>query len=69
MKEGDKITARDLNKTEIRCLREFKVIFIKILTGLEKKVEDMSETLNKEIENIKNQSEINNIINKIKKCK
>ena len=29
--------------------REFKVMIIKILTGLEKRVEDISETLNKEI--------------------
>ena len=32
--------------------REFKVMVIKILTGLEKKVEDLREILNNEIENI-----------------
>ena len=31
--------------------REFKVIIIKILTGLDKRVEDMSETLNTNIRN------------------
>ena len=31
--------------------REFKVIIIRILTGLEKRVEDMSETLNTETKN------------------
>ena len=47
--------------------REFKVVVIKILTGLEKRVEDLSETLNKEIENIKtNQSEMKISINEIK---
>lgn len=38
MKEQDKIIARDLSKTEISNVpdREFKVIIIKILPGLEK---------------------------------
>ena len=51
MKEWDKITARDISKTEIYNMpdREFKVMIIKILTGLEKRVEDISEILNKEI--------------------
>jgi len=31
--------------------REFKVVIIKILTGLEKRLEDIRETLNKELEN------------------
>ena len=40
---------------------------IKILTRLEKREEDISETLNKEIENIKkNQTEMKNIIIQIK---
>ena len=33
--------------------REFKVMVIKILTGLEKRVEEVSETINKERENSK----------------
>ena len=33
--------------------REFKVIVIRILTGFEKRVEDMSEILNTEIRNNK----------------
>ena len=36
---------------------------IKIFTGLEKRVEDISETLNTEIK--KNQSEIKNIVKEI----
>ena len=32
--------------------REFKVMVIKILTGLEKRGTDFSETLNKEVDNI-----------------
>ena len=31
--------------------REFKVMVIKILTQFKKRVEDLSETLNKEMEN------------------
>ena len=56
MIEQDKITARDLNETEISNIpdKEFKTTFIKILTGLKKTVEDLSETLHKEIEDIKN---------------
>ena len=42
--------------------REFKVMVIKILTGLEKRVEGLSEALNKEVENIKpiRDEELNN---------
>ena len=51
VKEQDKITARDLNGMEVSNIRdkEFKLVVIKILPGLEKRVEDLSETLNKEI--------------------
>jgi len=67
MKEQDKITARDLSKTEISNVpnREFQVMVIKILPGLEKTVEDLIETLNKERENIKNESEMKNSITEI----
>ena len=44
--------------------REFKVTIIKILTGLEKRVEDISKVLNKEIK--RNLSEMKNTINEIK---
>ena len=37
--------------------KEFKVIVTKILTGLEKRVEDLSETFNKDIANIKRTSQ------------
>ena len=62
MKEQDKITARDLNKNRDMPDREFKVIAIKILSGLAKRVEDLNETLNKDRENKRNQSEMNPII-------
>ena len=46
MKKEDKITAKELNETEIgdMCGREFKLMAIKIFTGLERRVEDLSKT-------------------------
>ena len=65
MKEQDQTIARDQSKMDVSNMpnREFKVIIIKVLTGFEKKVEDISETLNTQIK--KNQSEIKNRINEI----
>ena len=63
MKDKDKITAIELNETEINNMpdTDFKVMVIKILTGLEKRLENLSDTFNKEIENIKkNQLELKN---------
>ena len=56
-KRWDKIIARALSKIEISNMsdREFKVMIIKTLTGLEKRVEDNSETLKKEIKKRTNQ--------------
>ena len=53
MKEQVKATAREVNETEISDMpgREYIVIIIRILTGLEKRVEGISETLNTEIGN------------------
>jgi len=66
MKEKDKITARDLSEMEVNNMSntEFKVMIIKTLTGLEKRVEDITKTLNTEIK--KNQSEMKDTINEIK---
>ena len=60
MKQKDKITAREPNETLISNMpdREFKVMVIKIFSRLEKRVEDFSEILNKEIK--RNQSEMKN---------
>ena len=51
MKEQDKATARHLGEIDISDIPDvvFKALIIRILTGLEKRVEDMSETLNTEI--------------------
>ena len=72
MKEQDEITARNLSEMETsnRPAGEFKAVIIKIVTRLEKRVEDLSETLSKEMEAIKKkkqkQSEVKNVINQIK---
>ena len=67
MKEQDKAMARDLNETNISNMldREFKAMIIRILTALEKRMEDMSENLNIEIRN--NIMEIKGSINKMRK--
>jgi len=50
MKEQDKATTKDLNETDISNIPDsiFKAMIIRILTGLEKRVEDMTETLNRD---------------------
>ena len=57
IKKQDKTRARDISKTDISNIpdREFKVTIIKLLTGTEKRVEDISETLNKKIKKRTNQ--------------
>ena len=44
MKEQNKTIARHLGETDISntSVREFKVMIIKVLTGLKKKVEDIN---------------------------
>jgi len=53
MKEQGKAIAGDLSKTNISNIpaREFKAMIIRILTGLEKRVDSISETINTEIKN------------------
>ena len=47
MNEHDKVMARDLSKTDISNMTggEFKAAILRILTGLEKGMEDFRETL------------------------
>lgn len=51
MKEQNKATVRELYETDTSNMpdKEFVTIIIRIPTGLEKKMEDMSKNLNKEI--------------------
>ena len=55
MKEQDKTAARDQRKMDINNMpdRGFKAMVIKILTGFQERVGDLSETLDKETENKK----------------
>ena len=70
MKQQEKIAARELKELEISNMpdKEFKVMFIEILNGLEKRVEDFNERTDKQIRNLKkkNQSEIKNAITEFK---
>ena len=65
-KEEEENTARDPSKTDTtnKPDREFKTMIIRIVMGLEKIVEDMSETLNTEIRN--NIAEIKDSINEMR---
>jgi len=66
MNKQDKAMDRDVSKTDISNMPngEFKAIIIRILTGLENQVEDISETINTEIRN--NRAEIKDSINKLR---
>ena len=57
MKEQDKAMARDLNGTGVNNMPngEFKTMIIRIFTGLEKRMEDIRETLTTDIKELKNQ--------------
>ena len=69
MKEQDKTSEKELNKTEINNLpdKEFnKVLVIKMLTNLRRRMDENSENFSQEKENIKkNQLELKNTINGI----
>ena len=66
MKEKDKATVRELSETEISNMPdgEFKAMNIKIVTELEKRMKDISETITTEIKELKmNKSEMKSTIN------
>ena len=61
MKEKDKAMARDISKTDISNMhdREFKATIIRMFTGLQKRREDISETVTTDIKELtRNQSEM-----------
>lgn len=60
--KGQNKTLEELNKTWISNLpnKEFKVVVVKTLTGLQRRVDELIENLNKETENIKKNSELEN---------
>lgn len=59
------IRPRETDKSNIPK-RECKVIIISIFTGLEKGIDNISETFTKELKNY--QTEMKNVINRLKTC-
>ena len=57
MKGQDKAMARDLNGTDVNNTPngEFKTMIIRIFSGLEKRMKDISETLTTDIKEFKDQ--------------
>ena len=55
MKEHDKTSEKELHEMEICNVldKEFKVMTIKMLTVLNRRVEELNGNFNKEIENLK----------------
>ena len=67
-KEQEEMTARDLINTDIIKMSqlEFKATIIRILTGVEKSIEDTRESFSAEIKELKSsQAEIKNAITKM----
>ena len=70
MKEQTRNTQVQINEEEISKLpeKEFRILIIKIIQNLENKMEQMQESVNKDLEELKNKhTELNNTMTKIKK--
>ena len=69
MKEQTRNTEVQINEEEIGKLpeKEFRIMIVKMIKNLEKKMEKMQESINKDIEELKNKhTETNNTIAEIK---
>ena len=69
MKEQPRNTEVQINKKEIGKLpeKEFRIIMVKMIKNLESKMEKMQESINKNLEGLKNKhTETNNTITEIK---
>ena len=69
MKEQTRNTEVQINEEEIRKLpeKEFRIMLVKMIKNLENKMEKMQESINKDLEELKNKhTEINNTITEIK---
>ena len=69
MKEQTRNTEVQINEEEIGKLpeKEFRIMIVKIIRNLENKMEKMQESINKDLEELKNKyAETNNIILKLK---
>ena len=69
MKEQTRNTEVQMNEEEIGKLpeKEFRIMVVKMIKNLENKMEKMQESINKDLEELKNKyAETNNIILKLK---
>ena len=69
MKEQTRNTEVQINEEEIEKLpeKEFRIMIVKMIKNLENKMEKMQESINKDIEELKNKhAETNNTITEIK---
>ena len=69
MKEQTRNTEVQINEKEIGKLpeKEFRIMIVKMINNLENKMEEMQESINKELEELKNkQTDTNNTITEIK---
>ena len=69
MKEQTRNTEVQINEEEIGKLpeKEFRIMIVKMIKNLEKKMEKIQESINKDIEELKNKhTEINSTITEIK---
>jgi len=69
MKEQTRNTEVQINEEEIRKLpeKEFRIMIVKMIKNLENKMEKMQESINKDLEELKNKPrQTNNTITEIK---
>ena len=69
MKEQTRNTEVQINKKEIGKLpeKEFRIMIVKMIKNLENKMEKMQESINKDLEELKNKhTETNNTMTEIK---
>ena len=69
MKEQTRITQVQINEEEISKLpeKDFRIMIVKMIQNLENKMEKMQESINKDLEELKNKhTETNNTITEIK---
>ena len=69
MKEHTRNTEVQINEGAIDKLpeKEFRIMIVKMIRNLENKMEKMQESINKDLEELKNKhTETNNIVNELK---
>ena len=69
MKEQTRNTEVQINEQEIGRLpeKEFRIVIVKMINNLENKMEKLQESINKDLEELKNKhTETNNTITEIK---